>query len=90
MMLWFTGEINMNFVVEKTDKYYDTILDIYQQVLENDEKNIHLLIYIKQGETNLSLLQDFIDLVVELQKEFGFNLTTDIKTDIDEIKNNIA
>lgn len=78
------------FCSKKTETYYDTVLDIYQQVLEFDEKDIHLLVYIIKDETNLSLLQDFLDLVTELQKEFEFNLTIDIQTDVEEVRRHLS
>lgn len=80
----------MIFVVKNSNQYYDTVLDIYQQVMEYDEREIHLSIEIKKDAINLSLLQDFLDVIDTLQKEYRFALTTDIQTDIPELKQLIS
>lgn len=76
----------MKCSVKNSNEYYDAVLTIYQEVLEHDEKEVDLLIEIKDGVTDFSLLQDFLDLIDALQKEFHFTLTTDIQTDIPELQ----
>lgn len=76
----------MKCSVKNSNEYYDAVLTIYQEVLEHDEKEVNLLIEIKDGVTDFSLLQDFLDLIDALQKEFHFTLTTDIQTDIPELQ----
>jgi hypothetical protein len=76
----------MKCFVKNSNEYYDAVLTIYQEVLEHDEKEVDLLIEIKDGVTDFSLLQDFLDLIDALQKEFHFTLTTDIQTDIPELQ----
>ena len=76
----------MKCSVKNSNEYYDAVLTIYQEVLEYNEKEVNLLIEIKDGVTDFSLLQDFLDLIDALQKEFHFTLTTDIQTDIPELQ----
>lgn len=76
----------MIFVVKNSNQYYDTVLNIYQQVIEYNEKEIHLSVEVKKDTINISLLQDFFDIIDTLQKEYQFTLIIDIQTDIPELK----
>ncbi|WP_170087798.1 hypothetical protein [Megasphaera hexanoica] len=67
-------------------KYYDAVLEIYQQVIENNVNKVSLTIKIQKENVNISLLQDFLDLLMILQKEFEFILNTEIQTDIPELQ----
>ena len=76
----------MNISVTDSKKYYDAVLEIYQQVIENNVNKGSLTIKIQKENVNISLLQDFLDLLMILQKEFEFILNTEIQTDIPELQ----
>ncbi|NME28829.1 hypothetical protein HF872_09390 [Megasphaera hexanoica] len=76
----------MNISVTDSKKYYDAVLEIYQQVIENNVNKVSLTIKIQKENVNISLLQDFLDLLMILQKEFEFILNTEIQTDIPELQ----
>lgn len=76
----------MNISVTDSKRYYDAVLEIYQQVIENHVDKVNLTIKIQKGNVNVLLLQDFLDLLMILQKEFEFILNTEIQTDIPELQ----
>ena len=76
----------MNISVTDSKKDYDAVLEIYQQVIENNVNKVSLTIKIQKENVNISLLQDFLDLLMILQKEFEFILNTEIQTDIPELQ----
>lgn len=76
----------MNISVTDSKRYYDAVLDIYQQVIENNVDKVNLTIKIQKENVNINLLQDFLDLLMILQKEFEFILNTKIQTDIPELQ----
>lgn len=76
----------MNISVTDSKRYYDAVLDIYQQVIENNVNTVSLTIKIQKENVNISLLQDFLDLLMILQNEFEFILNTEIQTDIPELQ----
>lgn len=76
----------MNISVTDSKRYYDAVLEIYQQVIENNVDKVNLTIKIQKENVNINLLQDFLDLLMILQKEFEFILNTKIQTDIPELQ----
>lgn len=76
----------MNISVTDSKRYYDAVLEIYQQVIENHVDKVDLTIQIQKENVNVVLLLDFLDLLMILQKEFEFVLNTEIQTDIPELQ----